>query len=312
MQPRLAFVFPGQGAQSVGMLSALADRYPEVEATFAEASAGAGVDLWELACSGPAERLDSTENTQPALLAASVAVWRVWNRLGGAQPAHMAGHSLGEYSALVCAEALPLADAAGLVAERGRLMQAAVPTGVGAMAAVLGGDDEVIAEVCREAAGDQAVAPANYNSPGQVVIAGHAEAVDRAVEKLASLGVKKTVKLAVSVPSHTVLMRGAADRLAERMDQLDWHMPSVPVVQNVEGRAFDTLEAIRDGLKRQLYLPVRWTDCVRALVAAGVTDVAECGPGKVLTGLGKRIDRSLKGVALGTPEGMEKALEDWS
>lgn len=312
MQPSLAFVFPGQGAQSVGMLSALAERHPEVEATFAEASAGAGIDLWALARSGPAERLDSTENTQPALLAAGVAVWRVWKRLGGAQPACMAGHSLGEYSALVCAGALSLGDAAGLVAERGRLMQAAVPAGVGAMAAVLGGDDDVIAEVCREVAGDQVVAPANFNSPGQVVIAGHAEAVDRALDKLAGLGVKKTVKLAVSVPSHTSLMREAADRLAECMQSIAWHAPVVPVIQNVDAQVADGVDAMRDALKRQLYLPVRWSDCVRALATAGVTDVAECGPGKVLTGLGKRIDRSLKGVALGTPEGMEKALEDWS
>ena len=211
MQMQLAFVFPGQGSQSAGMLADLAAAHPEVEQTFAEASAGAGVDLWAIAQNDDAEALNRTENTQPALLAASVAVWRVWNKLGGAQPLRMAGHSLGEYSALVCAGALSLHDAAALVAERGRLMQAAVPAGVGAMAAVLGGDDAAIAEVCREVAGDEVVAPANYNSPGQVVIAGHAAAVDRALEKLAGMGVRKTVKLAVSVPSHTALMREAAD-----------------------------------------------------------------------------------------------------
>ncbi len=312
MSAGLAFVFPGQGSQSTGMLAELAALHPEVEQTFAEASASAGVDLWAMARADDADELDRTENTQPALLAASVAVWRVWNKLGGAQPARMAGHSLGEYSALVCAGALSLGDAAGLVAERGRLMQAAVPAGTGAMAAVLGSDDDTISGVCREVAGDQAVAPANYNSPGQVVIAGHAEAVDRALEKLAGLGVRKTVKLAVSVPSHTILMREAADQLAERMDRLDWRMPSVPVVQNVEGKAFDTLEAIRDGLKRQLYMPVRWTDCVQALAAAGATRLAECGPGKVLTGLGKRIDRALDWRAIGTPESLDKALADWT
>src|SRR5690625_1281060 len=222
MLSQLAFVFPGQGSQSVGMLADLAAAHPEVERAFAEASDGAGVDLWKLADTGPADALDSTENTQPALLAASVAVWRVWEQRGGARPAQLAGHSLGEYSALVCAGALSLHDGAALVAERGRLMQAAVPAGTGAMAAVLGGDDAAIAEVCREVAGDEIVAPANYNSPGQVVIAGHAAAVDRALEKLSGMGVRKTVKLAVSVPSHTALMREAADELAERMQGIDW------------------------------------------------------------------------------------------
>lgn len=312
MQSSLAFVFPGQGAQSVGMLSALADVHADVETTFAEASEGAGVDLWALSQNGPADDLNRTENTQPALLAASVAVWRVWNRLGGARPSRMAGHSLGEYSALVCAGVLSLHDAAGLVAERGRLMQAAVPAGVGAMAAILGSEDERIAEVCREVAGDQVVAPANFNSPGQVVISGHAEAVDRAVEKLASMGVKKTIRLAVSVPSHSSLMRDAADKLAERMQSLAWHEPEMPVVQNADAAVAGDVDGIRDALKRQLYMPVRWTGCVQALAATGISELAECGPGKVLTGLGKRIDRSLKGMALGTPDGMDVALAQWS
>ncbi len=308
MQSPFAFVFPGQGAQSVGMLSALAEVCPDVETTFAEASDGAGVDLWALSQQGPEDALNRTENTQPALLAASVAVWRAWRRQGGAQPACMAGHSLGEYSALVCADALSLHDAAGLVAERGRLMQKAVPAGVGAMAAVLGSDDETIADVCREVADGQVVAPANFNSPGQVVIAGHAEAVDRALQKLAGMGVKKTVKLAVSVPSHTALMRDAADALAERMQAVAWQMPSIPVVQNVDAAVAEDIDAVRDALKRQLYMPVRWTDCVRSLTAAGVVAMAECGPGKVLTGLGKRIDRTLAWQAIGTPEGLDKAL----
>ncbi len=312
MPSSLAFVFPGQGAQSVGMLADLAGAHPEVQTTFIEASEGAGVDLWALSQGGPEDKLNSTENTQPALLAASVAVWRVWQKLGGAQPDCMAGHSLGEYSALVCAGALDLVDAASLVAERGRLMQAAVPVGVGAMAAVLGGDDERIAEVCREVADGQVVAPANYNSPGQVVIAGHADAVDRALAKLADMGVKKTVKLAVSVPSHTALMREAADKLAERLEAVTWHAPRVPVVQNVDADVAGDVGAIRDALKRQLYMPVRWSDCVRRVLSRGTSDMAECGPGKVLTGLGKRIDRSIKGMALGTPEALEKALAEWS
>ncbi|HET7359870.1 MAG TPA: ACP S-malonyltransferase [Rhodanobacteraceae bacterium] len=310
--PTLAFVFPGQGSQAVGMLGELAAIHPEVRQAFAEASDGAARDLWALASEGPADELNRTENTQPALLAASVAAWRVWQARGGARPARMAGHSLGEYSALVCAGALSLHDAAGLVAERGRLMQAAVPPGVGAMAAVLGGDDAQIADVCAEVADGQVVAPANYNSPGQVVIAGDAAAVDRALARLAELGTKKAVKLAVSVPSHTMLMRDAADRLAVRMQALDWQMPAVPVIQNADAQAFDSVEAIRGALQRQLYLPVRWTGCVQALAAAGATRLAECGPGKVLSGLCKRIDRGLDARPLGTPAEMDAALADWT
>ena len=304
----LAFVFPGQGSQSVGMLAELAAAHAEVQATFEEASQGAGVDLWQLSQQGPEAELNRTENTQPALLAASVAAWRVWNKLGGARPAQLSGHSLGEYSALVCAGALSLHDAAALVAERGRLMQAAVPAGVGAMAAILGGDDAQIAQVCEDVAQGQVVAPANYNSPGQLVIAGNAEAVDRALSKLAELGVKKAIKLAVSVPSHCALMRGAADRLGERMAGIDWSLPVVPVIQNAEACSYASVEDIRAALQRQLYLPVRWTGCVQALAAGGAARVFECGPGKVLTGLVKRIDRNLDARALGTPAELEAAL----
>src|SRR6201996_1988845 len=261
----LAFVFPGQGSQSVGMLAELAGVHPEVKTTFDEASHGAGIDLWALSQQGPEEDLNRTENTQPALLAASVAVWRVWQKLGGAMPAQLSGHSLGEYSALVCAGALSLHDAAALVAERGRLMQAAVPAGVGAMAAILGGDDEQIAAVCNEVAQGQVVAPANFNSPGQLVIAGHAEAVDRALARLAELGVKKAVKLAVSVPSHCALMRDAAEKLDERMATIAWQLPAIPVVQNAVAKSFDTIADIRGALQQQLYMPVRWTECVQAL-----------------------------------------------
>lgn len=296
--PTLAFVFPGQGSQSVGMLAELAAAHPEVRATFDEASAGAGVDLWDISQNGPDTVLNSTENTQPALLAASVAVWRVWMGQGGAVPALLSGHSLGEYSALVAAGALSLGDAAGLVAKRGRLMQAAVPLGVGAMAAILGGDDAQIAQVCDEVAQGQIVSPANFNSPGQLVIAGHAEAVDRVLARLAELGVKKAVKLAVSVPSHCMLMRDAADQLGEAMASLSWNMPSIPVVQNADALVHHSVEDIRSALMRQLYLPVRWTECVRALAAAGITQAVECGPGKVLSGLIKRIDKSIEFLSL--------------
>jgi [acyl-carrier-protein] S-malonyltransferase len=308
----LAFVFPGQGSQSVGMLAELAASHPEVRAAFDEASQGAGADLWMLSQQGPEEVLNRTDNTQPALLAASVATWRVWRKLGGAQPAQLAGHSLGEYSALVCAGALSLHDAAALVAERGRLMQAAVPVGVGAMAAILGGDDAQIAAVCEEVAGGQVVAPANFNSPGQLVIAGNAEAVDRALARLAELGVKKAIKLAVSVPSHCALMRDAADQLGERMASVTWHAPAMPVIQNAEARSYAAIEDIRGALQRQLYLPVRWTECLQALVAGGATLVAECGPGKVLAGLIKRIDKTVEARAIGAPAELDAARAEWA
>ena len=308
----LAFVFPGQGSQSLGMLAELAAAHPEVQAAFGEASQGAGLDLWALASQGPDEQLNRTENTQPALLAASVGVWRVWQKLGGALPAQLAGHSLGEYSALVCADALSLHDAASLVAERGRLMQAAVPAGVGAMAAILGGDDAQTAEVCSEMSHGQVVSPANFNSPGQLVIAGNAEAVDRVIARLAELGVKKAIRLAVSVPSHCALMREAADRLGERMAGIAWQLPSIPVIQNAEARSYDTVEGIRGALQRQLYLPVRWTQCVQALAAGGATRAAECGPGKVLAGLIKRIDKTLEARSIGTPADVDAAVADWA
>jgi len=308
----LAFVFPGQGSQSLGMLAELAAEFGVVEETFAEASAGAHVDLWALSQHGPEEALNRTENTQPALLAAGVAVWRVWQAQGGAMPAVLAGHSLGEYTALVCAGALTLSEAAGLVAERGRLMQAAVPQGMGAMAAILGGDDAQIAEVCAEVAAGEVVAPANYNAPGQLVIAGHASAVDRAIARLAELGVKKAVKLAVSVPSHCALMREAAERLAQKFETISWSEPKIPVIQNADAKSYERVEDIRAALARQLYAPVRWTDSVRALGERGVTRVAECGPGKVLTGLIKRIERTLDGRAIGTPGELAQAIADWS
>jgi [acyl-carrier-protein] S-malonyltransferase len=308
---RLAFVFPGQGSQSLNMLSDLAGEFSLVEETFKEASASVGLDLWALAQEGPEEALNRTENTQPALLAAGVAVWRVWQQLGGAQPQVLAGHSLGEYTALVCAGALSLAEGAALVAERGRLMQDAVPAGVGVMAAILGGDDAQIAQVCAEVAQGQVVAPANYNASGQLVIAGHTGAVDRVLARLAELGVRKAVKLAVGVPSHCALMREAADKLAERFERVAWQMPQIPVVQNADAKAFGSLADIRDALARQLYHPVRWSESVQALAAAGVKRAAECGPGKVLTGLIKRVERTIDGRAIGAPADLQQAIADW-
>ncbi|HEU4663262.1 MAG TPA: ACP S-malonyltransferase [Dokdonella sp.] len=307
----LAFVFPGQGSQSIGMLAELAELHAGVRETFAEASDGAGVDLWALSQGGPEAMLNRTEYTQPALLAAGAAVWRLWQANGGATPSHLAGHSLGEYTALVASGVLSLRDAAHLVRIRGQAMQDAAPDGVGAMAAVLGADDALVEEVCREASGDHVVVPANYNSPGQIVIGGHAHAVDAALAKLAERGVRKAVKLAVSVPSHTPLMREAANRLGEAMTAYHWSQPRIPIVQNVDARTHAGLAEVRDALVRQLYLPVRWTACVQALVAAGATRVAECGPGKVLTGLVKRIDKSIDGRALGTPGEFDAALADW-
>ncbi|HSM09999.1 MAG TPA: ACP S-malonyltransferase [Lysobacter sp.] len=311
ISPQLAFVFPGQGSQSLGMLAELAAAHPEVLATFAEASAGAGVDLWALSQAGPVEELNRTEFTQPALLAAGVAVWRVWQANGGVQPAQLAGHSLGEYSALVAGGALSVHDAARLVRLRGQLMQSAAPAGTGAMAAVLGAEDSLVLEVCATVSGAQVVVPANFNSPGQIVIGGHAAAVDAALAALAERGVRKTVKLAVSVPSHTPLMREAANRLAEAMAAVRWKVPALPVVQNVDAEVHEGAEAIRDALVRQLYLPVQWTASVQALVARGATRIAECGPGKVLTGLAKRIDKSIDARALGVPHDIQAALVEW-
>ncbi len=306
----LAFVFPGQGSQSVGMLAELAAAYPSVKHTFDEASQYLGRDLWELSQQGPEVELNRTENTQPVLLAASVAVWRVWREARGPLPAQLAGHSLGEYSALVCAEVLTLADAAALVAERGRLMQNAVPQGVGAMAAILGAEDAQIAAVCVEVAGAQIVAPANFNSPGQTVIAGHAEAVDRALAKLAELGVRKAIKLPVSVPSHCALMQGAAEQLAAHMKTLTWQLPKIPVIQNADARSYGSIEEIQAALVRQLYMPVRWTECVFALETNGATRLLECGPGKVLSGLNKRISKTIESRAIGAPADLQQALLD--
>ncbi len=309
---QLAFVFPGQGSQSLGMLGELATRFSSVRASFDEASAGCGLDLWSLSQDGPENELNRTEVTQPALLAAGVAVYRVWSQaLNGTLPAALAGHSLGEYTALVCAGALTLGDAAALVRERGRLMQAAVPMGVGAMAAILAADDALIAQACADAAQDQIVSPANFNSPGQTVIAGNAEAVERAIALLAERGVRKAIRLPVSVPSHCALMMPAANALQQYMTSLNWSQPSLPVIQNADAQSHASIDAIQQALVRQLYLPVRWTECVQAVAQRGVIRVGECGPGKVLAGLVKRIDKSLDARALGVGTEIDLALNDW-
>jgi len=310
MITQLAFVFPGQGSQSVGMLSDLAGQYPSIGETFAEASEGAGADLWHISQSNPDDQLNKTEFTQPALLAANIALWRLWLELGGARPAILCGHSLGEYAALVAAGALSLKDGAHLVRQRGQFMQAAVPAGIGAMAAVLGAEDAQVIDVCEQISHSSAVVvPANFNSPGQIVIGGHAVAVDRAIEALQAQGIRKIVKLPVSVPSHTPLMRDAAERLRSAIESVAWHMPDRAVIHNVDARVKHSVADIQQALVDQLYLPVQWTQCTQALAAAGVRHAVECGPGKVLAGLVKRIDKSVSTYNLSTPADWQATFE---
>jgi [acyl-carrier-protein] S-malonyltransferase len=306
----LGMVFPGQGSQAVGMLADLAEQQGVVIDTFEEASDVLGYDLWALAQEGPAEELNLTDRTQPAMLATGVSVWRVWQARGGAVPAVMAGHSLGEYTALVCADALTLPDAISLVAERGRCMQAAVPEGIGAMAAILGLEDASVAAVCEQAAGGQVVTPVNYNSPGQVVIAGETAAVQRAMELAKEQGAKRAIQLPVSVPSHCDLMKPAAERFAERLRATTIRLPGIPVIQNVDVVAHDSPDAIRDGLERQLYSPVQWVRTIESMAGRGVSRIIEAGPGKVLTGLCKRIDKSLLATPVYDPDTLAKSLGD--
>lgn len=301
-------IFPGQGSQSVGMLSALGARYPAVRATFDEASQVLGYDLWALVQSGPEEELARTRHTQPALLAAGVAVWRVWNEDGGPPPAVLAGHSLGEYTALVCAGALAYPEAILLVARRGEFMQEAVPAGEGAMAAILGLDDAAVRQVCAGVAGEETVQPVNFNAPGQVVIAGHRGAVERAVAAAKRAGARRAVPLAVSVPAHCALMESAAGRLEEALRQARIEPPQTPVVHNVDADTHSDPAEIRDVLVRQLYNPVLWVDTVRALVRLGVETIIEAGPGKVLTGLGRRIERSVPTLGVYDPDTLASGL----
>lgn len=295
---KFAIVFPGQGSQTVGMLAELAEQYDVVKQTFAEASEVLGYDLWALVQNGPAEDLNQTHRTQPALLTSSVAIWRVWQEIGGAQPEVVAGHSLGEYSALVCAGVIDFKDAVKLVELRGQLMQAAVPAGVGAMSAIIGLDNDAIAKACAEAAQDQVCSPVNFNSPGQVVIAGNKEAVERANVLCKEAGAKRAMPLPVSVPSHCALMQPAADKLAEALESITFSAPAVPVINNADVATETDPAAIKSALVKQLHSPVRWTESVERMAGEGVESLLEFGPGKVLTGLTKRINRSVSSAAV--------------
>lgn len=307
-QDNLAFIFPGQGSQKIGMFAEFAETHSQVIETFAEASDVLGYNLWARVQQGTQEEINLTECTQPLLLTASVAAWRVWQANGGKQPAFLAGHSLGEWSALVCAGVVAFTDAVKLVQLRGKFMQEAVPAGVGAMAAIIGLDDNAVLEACKQAENGQEVCAVNFNSPGQVVIAGHAEAVERAMVLCKEAGAKRALPLPVSAPFHTSLMKPAADRLAENIAQISFSVPKIPVVHNVNAQTESSPEKIKALMIEQIYSPVRWVDCMNALASHGIEQVVECGPGRVLAGLMKRINKSITAAAIETPEGMSKAL----
>lgn len=307
MSSSLAFVFPGQGSQAVGMLAELGAQHAVIRETFAEASAALGYDLWALTQEGPAELLNQTDKTQPAILAASVALWRLWRAEGGAQPAFVAGHSLGEYSALVAAGSLAFADAVKLVELRGQLMQQAVPAGQGGMAAILGLDDDTVRAACAEAAQGEVVSAVNFNAPGQVVIAGSAAAVERAIEACKARGAKRAMALPVSVPSHCALMRPAAEKFAAAVEAIDWQLPQIAIVQNTSAQVPADLAVLKRDLLEQLYSPVRWVESVVLLAERGVTELVECGPSKVLSGLNKRCAKGVNTYNLDTPEAFAAA-----
>lgn len=310
MTKAFAMVFPGQGSQSVGMLSELSGHSVVVGETFREASDALGFDLWNMVQNGPEADLNLTYNTQPAMLAAGVSVWRTWQRQGGTQPAVMAGHSLGEYTALVCAGSLDFTDAVKLVAERGRLMQEAVPEGEGAMAAVLGLEDDKVRDICAQAAENEVCEAVNFNSPGQVVVAGNKAAVDRVVILAKEAGAKRALPLPVSVPSHCALMKPAAEKLAERLVSTDVAIPSIPVIHNVNVSKVSSADEIKSLLTQQLYSPVRWVETVQKIKADGNNLLLEAGPGKVLAGLTKRIDREVAGLAVFDIDSLEKAMQE--
>lgn len=310
MVPNLAFVFPGQGSQSQGMLSGLGASHPVVRQTFDEASSVLGMDLWSLVQDGPEDALNSTVNTQPAMLAAGVALWRVWCETTDIRPLWMAGHSLGEYTALVCADAMSFADAISLVRSRGELMQSAVPEGVGAMAAIIGLEDDQIRDACLTAeTASEKVAPANYNAPGQVVIAGHAPAVLRAMAEARGMGAKRALQLPVSVPSHCVLMRPAAERFAAILADVPVAIPRFTVLHNVDATARTESDSVKSALVEQLYSPVRWVDTIQQFSVLGVEQIVECGPGKVLAGLNKRIAPGSPTTPFFDAESLAKAME---
>ncbi len=300
-----AIVFPGQGSQAVGMLADLHENYDVVKQTFAQASDALGYDLWALVSEDADGKLNQTEYTQPALLTASVAVWRAYEAKGGEKPEYLAGHSLGEYSALVCAGVISLEKAVKLVEMRGQFMQQAVPAGTGAMAAIIGLDDDAIANACEQAAEGQVVSPVNFNSPGQIVIAGNKEAVERAMVLCKEAGAKRALPLPVSVPSHCALMKDAADKLAAELNAIEFNTPAIKVVNNVDVVAEQEPEAIKQALVRQLYSPVRWTETIQHFASLGVTESYEFGPGKVLSGLVKRIDKSVSCVSVGDAASLE-------
>ncbi len=304
----LAFVFPGQGSQTVGMLSDLVENFPVATELFAMASARLDYDLLSLCLSGPEQKLNQTEYTQPALLTAGYAVWRIWHDLGGARPDFLAGHSLGEYTALVCAGVLDFSDAVGLVAERGRFMQDAVPHGVGAMAAVSGLDDDVVVDACARAAQDEIVSAANFNFPGQVVIAGNAKAVDRASDLAKAAGARRVTPLSVSVPAHCRLMAPAAHRLQQRFDEIDFMPAAIPVVQNIDALARTDPDEIKQALILQIHQPVLWSECIAVMQENGITRIVECGPGKVLSGLIRRIDKNLDCRSISDTESLNVTL----
>ena len=305
---KTAFLFPGQGSQSLGMLSSLEETYPVVRETFGEASEVLGFDLWDLCQNGPEEALNRTENTQAAMLAAGIATWRCWQESGGEAPALMAGHSLGEYSALVASGVLGFRDAVATVALRGRSMQEATPEGVGAMAAILGLDDDVLEDICEGYEGEGVVSCANFNSPGQVVIAGNRQAVEQTCELAKAAGARRAILLPVSVPSHCALMMPAAVQLEHALLELNLKQAGIPVIQNADVKSFSSSEEIIDALARQLFQPVRWTESILELKNQGVERFIECGPGKVLAGLNRRISRESETIALTDPSALDVAL----
>ncbi|MCB1671760.1 MAG: ACP S-malonyltransferase [Gammaproteobacteria bacterium] len=309
---KFGFVFPGQGSQKLGMLAELADHHPELTDTFSEASSVIGQDLWETCQHDTTNNLDQTEITQPVLLTASVAIWRLWKAAGAADPAIMAGHSLGEYSALVCAGVLDFADAVRLVHKRGQYMQQAVPAGTGAMAAIVGLEDYQIREVCQQVAEGQVVSAANYNSPGQTVIAGDAEAVNRAMVALKEAGAKRALPLKVSVPSHCALMKPAADRLAADLEAIAFRPAAIPVVQNVNAEVATEANSIKQNLLGQLHQPVLWVDSIRLISQGGIRMLVECGPGKVLCGLIKRIEADIACFGSDDVQSFQQACEEVS
>lgn len=310
MNSRLAFVFSGQGSQKVGMLAEVGSVFPVIKNTFAEASEVLGYDLWDLCQNGEQEQLNSTEITQPLLLTSSVALWRAWQEKNGAQPALLAGHSLGEWSALVCAGVVTFADAVDLVRKRGAYMQTAVPKGEGSMAAVLNLEDAIILEICREASSVGVVEAVNFNSPGQVVIAGQVAAVDKASELLKAAGAKRVLPLPVSAPFHTSLMKPAAEQMAKHITATAFSAPNIPVIHNVHAKTESDPEIIKQLMIKQIDNPVLWVDCVNTLVANGISSVIECGPGKVLCGLCAKIEKSLNTYSLEDMTGIEKALSE--